>query len=109
MLAAMRNVPVAVVVFALVVPATAVADGFVTLDRQDDISSVGVEGSFIALHGNNAPTSLRFDLHGEYVDRSGFGGYLTLPYAFLASTEVTPQILTSRSRAANSVTGCSRH
>jgi hypothetical protein len=93
MLRAMRNVVVLTAVAVVSVSSAAAADGFVTLDRQDDISSVGLEGSYIALAGNPAPANLRFDLHGEYIDRSsGFGGYLTLPYAFLGASDVTSQV-----------------
>ncbi len=57
--------------------------GFVTLDRADASSHVGVESSFVELPQQSSGTLLRADVHGQYVDAaSGLGGYATLPGSF---------------------------
>jgi hypothetical protein len=95
MLRRMRTLAARSVLALLVaVPAVATADGFVTLDRQGPTSEAGVEASYVSLSGNNPPTSLRFDVHGQYVGDIGLGGYLTVPVAYLGSTDVTPSITT---------------
>jgi hypothetical protein len=64
----------------------AASPGFMTLDRGDASSRAGGEIAYMVLN-NNTPgvsaTPLRFDVHGQYVDHSGFGGYAQLPISYL--------------------------
>jgi hypothetical protein len=62
--------------------------GFVTLDRGDAVSRLGIEASYLFLsapNGLNASyTALRFEAHGQYVDPgSGLGGYVQTPLSYL--------------------------
>lgn len=60
--------------------------GFVTIDRQDAQSRVGVEASYLFYNTNNSNsvTPLRFNGYGQYVDAaSGFGGYASLPISYI--------------------------
>src|SRR5258708_6011011 len=67
-------------------PDPAASPGFATLDRGDASSRLGGEMSYL-FFSNSPPgamtTGLRFDVHGQYVDRSGFGGYAQLPISYL--------------------------
>jgi hypothetical protein len=75
-------------------PALAAADPehFVTLDRQDDSSRLGGELSYLFLPNNNGgATSMRFDLHGQYVTPTGVGGYISIPFAYLSGGNQSDQ------------------
>lgn len=59
--------------------------GFSILDRGDATSKAGGELSYLLLGDSAEGTALRFDLHGQFVDRaSGFGGYVQLPMSLLS-------------------------
>lgn len=67
---------------------TAPAPAFVTMDRQDATSRIGIEGTAEIL--NNTPgtsaSAGRLDIHGQYVSDSGLGGYLDLPLSFMSAS-----------------------
>jgi hypothetical protein len=89
-----------VLALALLVPAAAYADdaapapAFVTLDRGDATSRVGIEASYefantssIVTDGASA-TVLRFEAHGQYVDPGlHVGGYAMIPISYLNESE----------------------
>ncbi|HEY1549191.1 MAG TPA: hypothetical protein VGG28_15305 [Kofleriaceae bacterium] len=83
-----------VIALALLVPAAVYADeapGFVTLDRGDATSRVGVEASFelpnsSGLTDGGGETALRFEVHGQYVDPGlRVGGYAQVPISYVSS------------------------
>src|SRR5689334_17231486 len=58
---------------------------FVTIDRQDETSRVGVEGSKLLLSSGQT-TQLRFDVHGQWLDPgSGAGVYLSAPVSYASA------------------------
>jgi hypothetical protein len=62
---------------------------FVTLDRQDPVSRGGVELSYFVPNtaSDASATLMRFEAHGQYVDRdSGIGGYVQMPISYLSET-----------------------
>jgi hypothetical protein len=60
------------------------APGFVTLDRGDATSKLGIEASYLAFGDAPGETALRFDVHAQYVHlSSGFGGYVQLPLGYV--------------------------
>lgn len=66
-------------------PAWGQVPAFATLDRGDSTSRVGLDvgASFLddeAFGGGG--TALRFDVHGQYIHASGFGGYGLLPLSY---------------------------
>lgn len=70
----------------LLASSTAVAGPFVNIDRQDETSMVGGELTYLLTEDSpllGDLTLIRFDVHGQYVDKnSGAGGYFTIPIAY---------------------------
>jgi hypothetical protein len=65
----------------LLIPVSASAD-FVTLDRLDASSEVGVEGSYVR-RASPYDALGRFDVHGHWTDPDiGIGGYLVAPFKY---------------------------
>ncbi len=64
--------------------------GFVTLDRFDASSRIGLEASFIfpaGLQSGESETALRFEVHGQYVDpHLGLGGYAQFPLTYVTAS-----------------------
>ena len=81
-----------VLAFVLLVSATAHADdappapGFVTLDRGDATSRVGIEASYELANNSGESTGdtvMRFEAHGQYVDPGlRVGGYAMIPITY---------------------------
>jgi hypothetical protein len=88
----------------LLVPAAASADdappapapaapGFVTLDRGDATSRVGIEASYELTNNSGvadgaSDTVMRFEAHGQYVDPGlRIGGYAMIPITYLNESE----------------------
>jgi hypothetical protein len=67
------------------VPDPANGPGFMTIDRGDATSRAGGELSYLFPRSNTGTslTAMRFDLHGQYLDPRGFGGYGQLPISYL--------------------------
>jgi hypothetical protein len=64
--------------------------GFITMDRFDASSRFGLEASYLfPNHTDGADvTSLRFDLHGQWVDPyTGAGAYIQVPFSYLGTTQ----------------------
>ncbi|HEX4454934.1 MAG TPA: hypothetical protein VH143_28935 [Kofleriaceae bacterium] len=90
-----------VLAFVLLVPAAAHADdapppaapGFVTLDRGDATSRLGIEASYELSNNSVATdgasdTAMRFEAHGQYVDPElHVGGYAMIPIAYLNESD----------------------
>jgi hypothetical protein len=58
---------------------------FVTLDRQDEVSRIGVEASVLVpdqYTNTPADVAVRLDVHGEYVGGNGWGFYGSLPAGY---------------------------
>src|SRR6185503_15647670 len=54
--------------------------GFIQMDRQDQYSRFGLEAAYLVLDDPlDDVTSLRFDVHGQYVMPGGFGFYGAMP------------------------------
>jgi len=58
---------------------------FVTIDRQDEVSRIGVEASVLVpdqYTNTPADVAVRLDVHGQYVATNGFGFYGSLPAGY---------------------------
>lgn len=63
---------------------SSVEPGFVTLDRADDHSFVEIDAGVSFFDGEDPDFNVRMDLYGQYVSQTGFGGYGTIPIAYVA-------------------------
>jgi hypothetical protein len=83
------------------------APGFVTLDRFDANSRVGIESSYISLNNSqsgNSDTLLHFDVHGQWIEpHIGVGAYVEVPFAHLSQTSMDPVTGMSTSTSATGV------
>jgi len=52
---------------------------FATMDRGDASTKLGLNASMTFLDSDQSTSALRFDLHGQYVHKKGFGVYGSLP------------------------------
>jgi len=67
------------------------APDMATLDRGDGISRLGLDLGFSSLEAPPYDSALRFELHGQYVTRSGLGIYGALPLSRSFGGEGEPQ------------------
>jgi hypothetical protein len=75
-------------VFGGIASADPLAPGFVTLDRFDGGTRAGVEVSGFVPRGIDG-TVWRADVHGQFVEPGGLGGYVALPFAMRAGGAAT--------------------
>lgn len=69
-----------------VLPVSGAADAqFLTLDRVDGVSRVGVELSYVHVDSNDTWTPVRLGLWGQYVAPSGVGGFGALDLSYLGT------------------------